>query len=224
STGRGGAGNIRPPSRDPVSTAGPEDYSDTRGREPIPSGDPTVVISTGRGGTGNIRSPSRDAYRGGDASASTESSPLRSEERGGIGNMVDNPDSRPGSITRNGSRSRSREPAFTTGRGGLGNVHRGEPIEKDIEELDESERAAHQHAAGLHSVGRGGTGNITPGQLPHVEDAVNPHDPNHPHASHVHAAESTGRGGSGNIHENAPKDTHNHGHGLSNLVHSIVRG
>jgi len=250
STGRGGAGNIRAPSQDPVSTAGPEDYSDTRGREPIPAGDPSVVISTGRGGRGNIRSPSRDAYRGEGATASNESSPLRSEERGrgydreliialdgaqephlhsvgrgGVGNMVENPDSRPGSITRGGSRSRSREPAFTTGRGGLGNLHRGEPLEKDIEELDESERAAHQHPAGLHSVGRGGTGNITPGQLPHLEDAVNPHDPNHPHASHVHAAESTGRGGLGNIsHENAPKDTHNQGHGLSNLLHGIVRG
>ena len=41
--GRGGAGNIRSPSREPVRGRGPEDYSDTRGREPIPSGDPNVV-------------------------------------------------------------------------------------------------------------------------------------------------------------------------------------
>jgi len=249
STGRGGAGNIRSPSRDPVVNKGPEDFSDTRGREPVPAGDPSAVISTGRGGRGNIRSPSRDAVRG--DNASTEASPLRSEERGrgydrelimaidsaydhdqqlhsvgrgGTGNMVENPDSRPGSLSR--SRSRSREPSHASGRGGLGNIHRGGPTEKDIEEQDEFERASHLHPAGLHSVGRGGTGNITPGELPHLEDAVKPHDPKHPHASHVHDAESTGRGGSGNItHEHAPKDTHHHGHGpgVSNLLHGIVR-
>ena len=38
------------------------------------------VTSTGRGGSGNIRSPSRDANRG--DNASTDGSPLRSEERG----------------------------------------------------------------------------------------------------------------------------------------------
>ena len=44
STGRGGAGNYRSPSREhaPGGT-GPEDYSDTRGRDPIPSRDPDVV-------------------------------------------------------------------------------------------------------------------------------------------------------------------------------------
>jgi hypothetical protein len=135
--------------------------------------------------------------------------------------MAENPDSRPGSLSR--SRSRSREPTYSTGRGGAGNIIRGGPTEKDIEELDESERAAHLHPLGLHTVGRGGTGNLTPDQLPHLENVSNPRDPNHPHASHVHDAESTGRGGSGNIsHENAPKDTHHHhGHGLSNLVHGI---
>jgi hypothetical protein len=48
------------------------------------------------------------------------------------------------------SRSRSREPAHTGGRGGLGNVHAGGPTEKVIEELDESERASHQHAPGVY--------------------------------------------------------------------------
>ena len=41
-TGRGGAGNYRSPSCDRA-TDGPEDYSDTRGREPVPSGDPDAV-------------------------------------------------------------------------------------------------------------------------------------------------------------------------------------
>jgi len=43
-TGRGGAGNFRSPSRERGSgEPGPEDFSDTRGRDPIPSGDPSVV-------------------------------------------------------------------------------------------------------------------------------------------------------------------------------------
>lgn len=41
-TGRGGAGNYRSPSCDRAAN-GPEDYSDTRGREPVPSGDPDAV-------------------------------------------------------------------------------------------------------------------------------------------------------------------------------------
>jgi hypothetical protein len=41
-SGRGGAGNYRSPSREPA-VGGPEDYSDTRGRDPIPSRDPDVV-------------------------------------------------------------------------------------------------------------------------------------------------------------------------------------
>jgi hypothetical protein len=43
STGRGGAGNIRSPSREPLTGRGPEDHSDTRGRDPIPSTDPYLV-------------------------------------------------------------------------------------------------------------------------------------------------------------------------------------
>lgn len=50
------------------------------------------------------------------------------------------------------SRSRSREPIHATGRGGLGNIHAGGPSEKVIEELDESERAAHLHAPGVYVV------------------------------------------------------------------------
>jgi hypothetical protein len=62
--------------------------------------------------------------------------------------MAENPDSRPGSLSR--SRSRSRDPTYSTGRGGAGNIVRGGPSEKDIEELDESERAAHLHPLGLY--------------------------------------------------------------------------
>jgi hypothetical protein len=48
------------------------------------------------------------------------------------------------------SRSRSREPAHTTGRGGYGNAYLGEPLEKGILEVDEYERAAHAHPPGVY--------------------------------------------------------------------------
>ena len=48
------------------------------------------------------------------------------------------------------SRSRSRDSAHTTGRGGIGNMALGGPSEKVIEELDESERASHSHDPGMY--------------------------------------------------------------------------
>ena len=50
------------------------------------------------------------------------------------------------------SRSRSRDPVHVTGRGGWGNIQvgGGGPSEKVIEEMDESERAAHHLAPGLY--------------------------------------------------------------------------
>jgi len=240
-TGRGGAGNYRSLSRERAA-GGPEDYSDTRGRDPIPSGDPDVIISTGRGGRGNIRSPSRDAVRGDEASR--ERSLARSEQRGrgydrelittidnshdtgvhshgrgGIGNISGSP---PGSQ----SRSRSREPAHAAGRGGVGNIHSGGPSEKVIEELDESERAAHLHPQEVHSSGRGGVANLSHGQVPHLEGASNPHGANHPRSSHEHDAESHGRGGKGNIsrdHSREPgiRNPH-HDHAPSGLMQSVT--
>jgi len=245
-TGRGGAGNYRSPSREPATGGrGPEDYSDTRGRDPIPSGDPHAIISTGRGGAGNIRSPSRDAVRG--ENASRETSLVRSEQRGrgydrelittidnandpgvhsfgrgGRGNMDGSPAS-------SQSRSRSREPIQAAGihgagRGGLGNIHAGGPSEKVIEELDESERAAHLHPAGVHSSGRGGIANLISSKVPHVEGAGDPHGANHPHKSHEHDGESHGRGGRGNIsrdHSREPGVRNTH-HAPSGLIQSVT--
>ena len=146
------------------------------------------------------------------------------------------------------SRSRSREPTHAAGRGGFGNVHVGGPSEKVIEELDESERAAHLHAPGVyvilflsfskcgapdtgchcvifssHSSGRGGRANLSSGQVPNPEGAGNPHGANHPRTSHEHDAESHGRGGRGNIsrdHSREPgyRNTHNPSSGLLQSV------
>jgi hypothetical protein len=199
------------------------------------------VISTGRGGAGNIRSPSRDAIRG--ETVSVESSPSRAEQRGrgydrdmisaidvahdtgvhstgrgGIGNIT-RPDSK--------SRSRSRDLLHSTGRGGAGNLYGGEPIERGILEVEESERASHQHPPGVHSTGRGGLANLTPGALPpYIEVPVN--GANHPHATHKHELESTGRGGAGNIADRSrsrePRDPNNkeHGNGLTGFLHRVT--
>jgi hypothetical protein len=149
------------------------------------------------------------------------------------------------------SRSRSREPIHAAGRGGLGNIHAGGPSEKIIEEQDESERASHLHAPGVyvfylsfsnvgppdtefyyvsfsrHSSGRGGTGNLTAGEIPHREGVINPHGANHPHNSHDHSTESFGRGGSGNIsrdHSREPGVRETHHKPLSGLMHSVTAG
>jgi len=248
SSGRGGAGNIRSPSGDRVAAA-PDDFSDTRGRDPI-----NVrylddnVISTGRGGAGNIRSPSRDSPRQGADIVSINSSPspsrvgaeqrgrgydrdlisaidteidtgVQSTGRGGLGNII-RPDSK--------SRSRSRDPVNSSGRGGAGNLYIGSPVEKGILEVEENERAAHQHPAGVHSTGRGGVANLTPGEVPYTDRGVNPHAANHPHLSHTHDLESTGRGGAGNIdrsrsREPSDKDRgHRDGQGLTGFLHRVT--
>jgi len=242
SSGRGGTGNIRPPSIDRVVGTGPEDFSDTCGREPIPV-HTDEVTSTGRGGAGNIRSPSRDPSRPGSVQGKASPSPLRAEQRGrrgydqdlisdidverdtgvhssgrgGAGNMIR---SRPSSE----SRSRSREPVHGSGRGGIGNIYLGEPTEKDIMEVDEHERAAHQHVPGVHSSGRGGYANLTP-EVPYTEGAVHPHGANHPHATHAHEHESSGRGGAGNIsrdHSRGPAEPRDEDHGLRGFLHHVT--
>jgi hypothetical protein len=240
STGRGGAGNYRSPSRERGTNGdGPEDFSDTRGRDPIPSRDPNQITSTGRGGAGNIRSPSRDAVRGDDASR--EVSLARSQERGrgydrelittidnahdigvqsfgrgGRGNIS-------GSPPNSQSRSRSREPVHAGGRGGLGNIHAGGPSEKTIEEMDESERAAHHLAAGVHSTGRGGVANLSHDKVPYLEAGSNPHGVNHPRTSHEHQADSYGRGGKGNISRDHSREPGvRNPHNSSGLVQSVT--
>ncbi|KAJ7099026.1 hypothetical protein C8R43DRAFT_907594, partial [Mycena crocata] len=195
SSGRGGLGNIRPPStsRDRPLT-GPDDFSNTRGREPAvtPSPEPR---STGRGGAGNFRSPSRDTHDAvGEAerirAAEAARDGLFSTGRGGVGNMA-------------GSRSRSRgpgsplsseplafnaantnaQPVHSSGRGGAGNIAPGPPP------AYERGRSGQAPVDGVHSTGRGGLANLTSAPAP-PPDAV---------AHHPGAYESTGRGGVGNM-------------------------
>lgn len=154
SSGRGGAGNIRANSgsRDGVSAKegpGPDDYSQSRGRE-LPQAQPVEqkVFSSGRGGAGNIRSPSRDAAIESRNALREEARYVRehtnteapvSHGRGGAGNIA-NSNSR--------SRSRSRDPTATpgnpavlVGRGGYGNV-KGDESGTTLGRLAEEEQDA----------------------------------------------------------------------------------
>jgi len=194
STGRGGFGNIRQPSESRDRPAdGPDDFSVTRGREPIANTNPNVMYSTGRGGAGNLRSPSRDASKGPDARerevikefAQHHGEIPASTGRGGLGNI---------------NRSRSRDHSVganrvSTGRGGAGNLYANEGG-YNANAADESERKRHEgHSEGFHSTGRGGFANITDNREPAVERPVI--------SSNNLAFRSSGRGGAGNIHTGA---------------------
>ncbi|KAF8879516.1 hypothetical protein CPB84DRAFT_1687917 [Gymnopilus junonius] len=217
STGRGGIGNIRlsSASRDTRPSTGPDDFSITRGREPIPHQHQQLnqAFSTGRGGAGNLRSPSRDphaptttAIAEADAAeqevireyVAAHEGTVHSSGRGGLGNIT---------------RSRSRDPAaspgrnnpkhatdhiYSTGRGGAGNVRHSEASENFAEELDEEERRKVGHPlSAVHSTGRGGSANLTTTHEPPIEHHPHPHPPQH--TAEQPEFESTGRGGLGNI-------------------------
>ncbi|KAF9041692.1 hypothetical protein BJ165DRAFT_1349769 [Panaeolus papilionaceus] len=201
SSGRGGIGNIRQASqsRDARPDSGPDDFSVTRGREPV-ANQSAPLFSTGRGGAGNIRSPSRGPGSKivdiaeekviQDHLAKQEDA-VTSTGRGGLGNLAQRSRSRgPASPSTAASRSRSRGPdtVFSTGRGGAGNIRAGD-VDKAAT-IDEQERRKVSGVdGGVHSTGRGGLANLTSNPAPGVENVH--------HAPAEFA--STGRGGSGNI-------------------------
>ncbi|KAH0584752.1 hypothetical protein J132_01535 [Termitomyces sp. J132] len=177
SSGRGGAGNIRRASisREARPADGPDDFSITRGREPVPA--IHAIFSTGRGGAGNIRSPSRDPAVDGDTGLS-DAEVIRAHVAG------------------------SADIPHSSGRGGAGNIFtarsrsrsRGPPTASTFATPPRSAAATpagtpHTHLSPLpRSTGRGGAGNFGVGAL----DAGHTHIPLGP-------ARSTGRGGAGNI-------------------------
>lgn len=146
STGRGGVGNIRSPSRDAHgSPKGP----DAREREIIHAheeANKTAVHSSGRGGIGNI---SRSRSRGPAAAAS----PLHSTGRGGAGNITTG-DAHAADLAEEAERKLHvhDEGVHSTGRGGVANLTSapGPGIEHHIPEHGE-----------YLSAGRGGAGNIS---------------------------------------------------------------
>lgn len=204
SSGRGGAGNIRPTSgsREPAD----DNLSPTRGRERIT--DPTRVYSTGRGGVGNLRSPSREAGQQRSTSIppaeqelirkrlEAEAEGIHSTGRGGLGNIKPRSRSRDAgglsNVTSNVSHATHDSSVHSTGRGGAGNIMHG-----DVPVIEE-ERIVHAHEEGLHATGRGGFANITVTQAPKVEQ----------HAHHEGEYSSSGRGGAGNIRSHSRDPDH----------------
>jgi len=171
STGRGGVGNIRSPSRD---------KPDSNSSSPHPLAEPTITeeevirahiaasqdtpFSSGRGGAGNIQKAGSRSRSRGPAVASPRGPSIAAPPLAHV---------------------------RSTGRGGAGNIIPGADG-YSAELNDEEERRNLSGRAGEnvpHSVGRGGAANITTAQGPGVEHPV------HAHGEY----ESTGRGGAGNI-------------------------
>jgi hypothetical protein len=83
STGRGGTGNIRSPSRDPAKVD-PTDAADHKVVHEHMVADESAPHSSGRGGLGNInRSRSREPH----STTNSTSNPVHSSGRGGAGNI-----------------------------------------------------------------------------------------------------------------------------------------
>ena len=163
-----------------------------------------------------------------------------SSGRGGLGNII---------LSK--SRSRSRGPGNVlvhgTGRGGVDNIKPGEPVDVEIRQVEDAERAAYpvspgvyvpscfrnsscRHSTSRHSTGRGGVANLTDTTAPPIERV--PPGPGHPHASHAHEFESTGRGGAGNIRSRSvsqgadgrsPSKDRAEKHGISALFQRVAR-
>jgi len=135
-SGRGGAGNVRSPSRNPEARQAEIDAIKHE-REVIEATrehERTQIHSSGRGGLGNM-------------SASPAASPSRNQSN-------------------SRSRSRDPTALLSTGRGGAGNIRSESRDTRDLTRLDEEERKTHSHAEGIHSTGRGGAGNLTSAHEP----------------------------------------------------------
>ncbi|KAJ6482771.1 hypothetical protein C8R45DRAFT_830964, partial [Mycena sanguinolenta] len=191
SSGRGGIGNMHVPTAPDRTVGGPDDFSNTRGREPPIS--IAEMRSTGRGGAGNFRSPSRDPADNKDLRPKEEREVIRKHEeaereagvmstgRGGAGN-----------ISASKSRERSavspvRGEVHSSGRGGVGNIVPGPAPAYE---------RGRTPADGVHSTGRGGLANLTLSPAPPPEHHAHAHAP-----AGAHAFESSGRGGAGNIRD-----------------------
>ncbi|CAG7855227.1 SubName: Full=Uncharacterized protein {ECO:0000313/EMBL:CCA73641.1} [Serendipita indica DSM 11827] len=193
-SGRGGAGNIRPASRDPAPRGkGPDDFSLLAGVNSL-----ALVTHSGRGGAGNVRSPSRDPEEERKYAAEvaqyvkdhTDPNAPVSTGRGGYANI-----DRSRSRSKEPSRSKDvhRTPVHTYGHGGAGNIAPG-AHEGHLAAVEEDEIKRHHHAGGIHSTGRGGGGNMTSAYASNKVDAAEA-GAHHQSSGVV----SSGRGGYGNM-------------------------
>ncbi|KAJ6527856.1 hypothetical protein DFH09DRAFT_1371332 [Mycena vulgaris] len=191
SSGRGGMGNIRLSSSQDRPLSGPDDFSNTQGREPAVA--IAELRSTGRGGAGNFRSPSRDPVDDRDVRSAGERDIIRAHEererealhssgRGGLGNLSRSRSRGAGSPLASLSPTRTGQgEVHSSGRGGAGNIAPGPP--------PAYERGRTGAVDGVHSTGRGGIANLTAAPIPAPDAPVH----------HAGEYESTGRGGAGNM-------------------------
>lgn len=210
-SGRGGAGNLRSPSRgpDPIYEA-TEDalqarlVAEERGRQS------NANFSTGRGGAGNItRSTSR--------SRSAVREPVKPS--GGT----------------------PQHHAISGGRGGWGNIREDRDTDHDsIDEQKaaaadryEAEVRAKRHAEEAnrpHTSGKGGAGNFAKGAPPGVDMSqltIEEREAyNKVHANDSHDWKSTGRGGGGNLHRvatNSGEERGREAHKEDGMFHKVLR-
>jgi hypothetical protein len=195
SSGRGGVGNLRPQSRDPVARTrgGPEDFSPSRGRE-VRSTYTEPVTHSGRGGAGNVRSPSRDPEgerknyeaEGKLVKDYDSHQHIHSSGRGGVGNIDRN-------IDRSRSRDVPRDVPHNNKSGVLGNLIGR--ISRDVS----TER--HSTSTDHHTAGRGGYGNTYDGATPNAsktERAEEEERNAYKGSLDEGGAHTSGRGGYGN--------------------------
>jgi len=156
-SGRGGAGNVRSPSRDLRAEAAAVAH-DRGVLQAAKERDEHIVRSSGRGGAGNIIGTTPPLATSRSRSRSRE--PRFSSGRGGVGNIRDDArDSR--DLGRLEEEERKGAPhhdngMHSTGRGGLANV----TALPEPHQSHSTKPASEPHPNDAHSSGRGGAGNI----------------------------------------------------------------
>lgn len=160
-SGKGGAGNVRSPSRD---AEGNRKAAREAGEHAKASYDPDAPISSGRGGYGNIdRSRSRSKDPNGSSTNPTPrtSTQVHTYGHGGAGNVAPNSGSSEGqlkAVEENEAKAYGHHTeVHSSGRGGAGNIKHGDAPGRKAES---EEMKAHHHGEGHESAGRGGAGNI----------------------------------------------------------------
>lgn len=149
SVGRGGAGNVRSRSRQPV------DYSADANVVKAYDSKHSDVHATGRGGAGNI-SRSKSRPRAEEAHAHVQGSHYG---RGGEGNAGERPSADISALDGAEAQKYHKEDAFhSTGRGGVGNTVSGHTPRPAEDEAGAAKRAL----SPSRYAGRGGAGNVIP--------------------------------------------------------------
>ncbi|KAG5638750.1 hypothetical protein H0H81_010372, partial [Sphagnurus paluster] len=189
SSGRGGAGNIRPVS---VARNAVEQDEGARGREPLPTN--PQVFSTGRGGAGNIRSPSQEPSVNvltRTATADTAGTLVK----GDVATIEERENERQPRQPVRWSAStftEGQEASVSYGRGGAGNIYSNAHPNETSQPHSRSRSRGPDMPIGF---GRGGAGNM---HMP-TSTATAPPASSPPPSPTAPTVRAVGRGGAGNI-------------------------